>query len=478
MAKLKDSERIPPKAAQNNARRGLELRSKWNRGGTSVGVARARDISNSAKLSDETIKRMASFNRHRKNYQPNKMEPDGGPTAGTIAWLLWGGTTGIDWAIEKSEKLKRGSNMSNDAAVKCEDYEEVVVVDELKKFDTRCDISLVFEDGEFSGKIRGKAAPIEKTTDDSRNIKFSREFLQSNLNKKVPMFTDHEQKSRAIVGKAEFNQMDFDFLYFDAELYLDNPTVKDFLIRPLKDGILKGVSVGLGDVEVENDKGTLTVSSGDIIELSLTPTPAFKSAEITSVFSVVPFQDLPMPMIDGEIDFSRPWNSTAAVNRVRSFFNIEDNAPDDYKKAFLWYDSENKDNLTAYKLPIADIVDGKLVAIPRAIFAASAAISGARGGVNISQEDKNGIVSALNRYYKKMDRPSPFENGFSKLIDTFDSVMDISTLIKSFGFSNNESNALISAVKRISEFEDSKKREKHAAEKLIKGIQELTNSIK
>lgn len=57
MAKLKDSERIPPKAAQNNARRGLELRSKWNRGGTSIGVARARDISNSAKLSDETIKR-------------------------------------------------------------------------------------------------------------------------------------------------------------------------------------------------------------------------------------------------------------------------------------------------------------------------------------------------------------------------------------------------------------------------------------
>lgn len=98
---------VPPEAAQNNAKRGLELRKEWGRGGTAVGVARARDISNGASLSRETINRMASFNRHRQNYRPDDKEDDGGPTAGTIAWLLWGGTTGIDWAIAKDEEFRR-----------------------------------------------------------------------------------------------------------------------------------------------------------------------------------------------------------------------------------------------------------------------------------------------------------------------------------------------------------------------------------
>ena len=100
---------IAPITAQNNAKRGLELREKWGRGGTMVGVARARDLSNGADLSIRTVKRMASFNRHRQNYQPDKKESDGGATAGTIAWLLWGGTAGIDWAlsISNDEKMKQ-----------------------------------------------------------------------------------------------------------------------------------------------------------------------------------------------------------------------------------------------------------------------------------------------------------------------------------------------------------------------------------
>lgn len=105
-APLSEGERVPPQSAQNNAERGLEYRREYGRGGTDVGVARARNISNGDKLGDDTIKAMAQFNRHRDNYNPDKKESDGGPTAGTIAWLLWGGTTGVDWAIGKSKKLQ------------------------------------------------------------------------------------------------------------------------------------------------------------------------------------------------------------------------------------------------------------------------------------------------------------------------------------------------------------------------------------
>ena len=118
---------IAPETAQNNAKRGLELRQKWGRGGTMVGVARARDLSNGADLSISTIKRMASFNRHRQNYQPDKKESDGGPTAGTIAWLLWGGTAGVDWAIRISNENKsemKNKNLSFECKFEVKDNQE------------------------------------------------------------------------------------------------------------------------------------------------------------------------------------------------------------------------------------------------------------------------------------------------------------------------------------------------------------------
>jgi len=104
----------PPASAISNAKRGLELRKRWGRGGLSPseaksqgidsGVTRARKIA-SGKVSQHDVRRMSAFNRHRKNYRPDKKMPDGGPTAGTIAWLLWGGTSGVNWAKKKSAAM-------------------------------------------------------------------------------------------------------------------------------------------------------------------------------------------------------------------------------------------------------------------------------------------------------------------------------------------------------------------------------------
>ena len=99
---------VPPKAVQAAAAKGLELRRTWERGGLDVseaseegvgsGVQRATNLKNSDNISLDTIKRMRNFfSRHQANYRPDKKIPDGGPTAGTIAWLLWGGDPGKDW---------------------------------------------------------------------------------------------------------------------------------------------------------------------------------------------------------------------------------------------------------------------------------------------------------------------------------------------------------------------------------------------
>lgn len=88
----------PPQAVQRAAKMGLELRAKFGRGGTEIGVARARDLSNGKRIPPETINRMLSyFARHAVDAKADGWEDRANPSAGWIAWLLWGGDAGRDW---------------------------------------------------------------------------------------------------------------------------------------------------------------------------------------------------------------------------------------------------------------------------------------------------------------------------------------------------------------------------------------------
>ena len=91
----------PTQAMKAEADRGLAWREEFGRGGTAVGVARARDISNGRQLPLETVARMVSyFARHEvdKQGQGWSQDEDGYPSAGRIAWALWGGDPGRAWA--------------------------------------------------------------------------------------------------------------------------------------------------------------------------------------------------------------------------------------------------------------------------------------------------------------------------------------------------------------------------------------------
>ena len=103
MAKYKGKEinTTPTDAMKREARRGLEWRKEFGRGGTEVGVARARDISNGRELSIDTVRRMHSyFARHEVDKKAEGFRPGekGYPSAGRIAWSLWGGSYGRSFA--------------------------------------------------------------------------------------------------------------------------------------------------------------------------------------------------------------------------------------------------------------------------------------------------------------------------------------------------------------------------------------------
>ena len=98
----------PTDAMKAEARRGLDWRKEFKRGGTEVGVARARDIINGADLPRSTIARMVSyFARHEVDKQGKGWSPgeDGYPSAGRIAWALWGGDPGKTWAEKELRKM-------------------------------------------------------------------------------------------------------------------------------------------------------------------------------------------------------------------------------------------------------------------------------------------------------------------------------------------------------------------------------------
>ena len=120
---LKDIDTKPTKQMMREAKKGLEMRKEYGRGGTEVGVARARDIMNGKNLSIKTIKRMYSFFSRQeesvKNGKGFKKGDKGYPSAGKIAWLLWGGEGGFDWSKRKVEEIKRVEGESLEKENEC-----------------------------------------------------------------------------------------------------------------------------------------------------------------------------------------------------------------------------------------------------------------------------------------------------------------------------------------------------------------------
>ena len=91
----------PPSGVREEAAKGLAWRREYGRGGTAVGVARARDLSTGTTISPETARRMkAFFDRHQSDRQGEGWSPGetGFPSNGRIAHALWGGDSGYSWS--------------------------------------------------------------------------------------------------------------------------------------------------------------------------------------------------------------------------------------------------------------------------------------------------------------------------------------------------------------------------------------------
>lgn len=251
----------PPAEVRANAKRGLELRKKYNRGGTEVGVARARDLSNGATISLDTIKRMVSyFARHEVDKQGEGWGTD---SAGYIAWLLWGGDAGRAWAkrIAKENEKKDKATMADFANA----YAAIIKADKN-------------DDGTLT--VYGKA------TDDS--IDMDQQICDPTwLDRAMPEWFKsggniREQHSQIAAGVAKEYEAKTDGHYISA-LVVDPVSVKK-----VETGVLRGFSIGIKSPRVVRDTKAANgrIIDGQIIEVSLVDRPANPNAKLIMAKSV------------------------------------------------------------------------------------------------------------------------------------------------------------------------------------------------
>jgi hypothetical protein len=112
-----------PEGAKNNAKRALDWAEKngWGSCGTPVGKARANQLAKGEAISEETIARMASFARHAQNKDVPYSEGCGG-----LMWDAWGGTSGIEWAQNKLERIRK-EKMSKQKFAATDEEKRIVI---------------------------------------------------------------------------------------------------------------------------------------------------------------------------------------------------------------------------------------------------------------------------------------------------------------------------------------------------------------
>jgi HK97 family phage major capsid protein len=290
------------------ANRGLEWRREFGRGGTSVGIARARDISNGKSLPLATVKRMKSFfARHEIDKKAEGFRPGekGYPSNGRIAWALWGGDAGKSWSekiVNQSERVMDLTSMTERHVIDVEETQDEYIVAfakaqevaeepeerEAEEVETR---DLPVQTQYRMGSVRmmdeeqDRRVMMSISSTNPVEREFGYEVLEHNAGSvdmefmssgKAPLLLDHDARQQ--IGVVEKAYMDNDKLR--AQVRFSKNAMAEEVYRDVVDGIRGNVSIGYqiqGMTKDENgykDKPLYRVSSFKPLEVSMVSIPA------------------------------------------------------------------------------------------------------------------------------------------------------------------------------------------------------------
>lgn len=223
--------------------------------------------------------------------------------------------------------------------------------------------------------------------------------------------TEDGHGGSVIVGRIEHIDYSHDSVMASGTL-LDVPEAAE--ARTLIESGVIGPSVDLDDINYQmDDQERIVVTDGRIAGATLVPIPAFAEVSIqmaaadtmalTAAVRTSGWSGMPIA------DAARQWDSGAAQRRIGDWAG--DDISGKYARAFLYKNSDgDPSNKTTYGFPIADVIDGTLTIIPRAVFAAAASLQGSRGGSNVPASDQASMKSVLGGIYRRLDRTPPWES--------------------------------------------------------------------
>lgn len=282
----------PNNAMKEEAERGLAWRREFGRGGTEVGIARARDISNGVNLSMETVGRMSSyFARHEvdKEAEGFNRGEDGYPSNGRIAWALWGGDAGKAWSrkILDQEGDER-SHVDADAVSVLhlpKDMEAKMAEREIRAMAQPLEIR---EDEDKAIRVSGYAAVFGEETNIAGMFTevIERGAFASALERQddVVFLINHDglPLARTRSGTLKLTE-DERGLYIETELDGSDPDVRS-IIPKMKRGDLDKMSFAFVPTRQEwDDSGDMPkrmIQDLQLYDVAIVTTPAYDGTEI------------------------------------------------------------------------------------------------------------------------------------------------------------------------------------------------------
>lgn len=204
-----DSYNDYPESASNNAKKVLRWRDEHGdevKGMTAVGWTRANQLAKRENISRDTIARMASFKRHQKNAEIDpKFEGTPWKDAGYVAWLGWGGTSGVEWAIRKLKQIdkKAASKMGSNFAFNAVGIEQSQID---RESGTMIGVSLISTGPAIGHGLyvdQRSLETIEDELDDSKlpaYITHRGALFEDRLTREVGMFTNFRIEGDRLLG--------------------------------------------------------------------------------------------------------------------------------------------------------------------------------------------------------------------------------------------------------------------------------------
>lgn len=255
-------------------------------------------------------------------------------------------------------------------------------------------------------KLQGYATTwqvIETLGEEMVKGAFSKTVSERVPARRVKLLDSHMDTADCVLGTITSAKEDSFGLFIEAELS-ETPRSQD-VARKCDEGHLKWLSIGFRTVRDEfvrdgpDDYDPLRrILEAKMYEVSVVPFPADEDCEITSVRSVVPFQDLPLapPSTAWDPDAARARMVKAATDRSAKdeVVNLQKT-----RRAFLWHDRADPFSPASYRVQVADLVDGKLSIVPRAVLDADLEA--------VPAEARSAVREHLERYMVAIRKADP-----------------------------------------------------------------------